>query len=318
MTTEEIKADALAKKPLGNQMEYRDLKIGLFTSNYTTHNFERYLLENKEDLDLYADKFPQIQKMGVYDNMLKSILDGRNVIATDEHPMSGFPTYQLEGNNFDHPSSAVRLKVLELEKLIKHEEETRFKYDAIATRLNTTAITTRNPISLDDWGLQGNMTGGLFFKPDLKFVEWLVNYADGRVIVDVGAGQGHLVRMIKQVGGRSVGLEPNFNAEAYREYCLSGGYMPELNEILPMTIQQAKGIVSGMGKKALLVFARPCHSDFVEYGLTIMSDQTEALYITVPENLERYNDLGMYKKNAVLISHEGISEDNEIVLSIKK
>lgn len=44
----------------------------------------------------------------------------------------------------------------------------------------------------------------------------------------------------------------------------------------------------------------------------------EALYITLEGNLEKYNDLGHYKDSAVLLEHKGVSEDNEVVYSIKK
>lgn len=207
---------------------------------------------------------------------------------------------------------------LKISDCYKDEEDEISEDDEAATRINTSAMMTRTPIDLSIHGVSNSMPGGLFFKPNLIFTEWLAKYANGRVIVDVGAGQGHLVRMLKMSGARALGIEPLFNYNEYMKYHLVRGIVPDPNEMMPMTVKQAGGIISGMGNKAMLIFARPCHSDFVVEGLDLMSNGSEALYITVPENLQKYNDLGHYEDQAVLLEHEGISEDNEVIYSIKK
>lgn len=159
----------------------------------------------------------------------------------------------------------------------------------------------------------------VFFKPDLVFCKWLKEYANGRLIMDVGCGQGHLLRMLKMVGAKVMGIEPNFDYQTYLTKRIGReGWTFSINEILPLTVEQAKGIIKSMGENVLLVFARPCHDDFVEEGIDYLVDGAEALYITLPENLRLYNDLGKYEDMAVQMEHKGISEDNEIVLSIKK
>lgn len=193
--------------------------------------------------------------------------------------------------------------------------------DDVATRMNTTSMMTREPIRVEEFGVEKALaSGNLFFRPNREFCEWLRDYADGRMIIDVGAGQGHLVRMLEMAGAGVIGLEPNFDMEAYISYAAIKGMRPNINQMLPMTVQSAKNLINGMGKgnKALLVFARPCHSDFVEIGIENMPDEMEALYITVPENIERYRDLGKFHGQAVLLEHKGISEDNEVVYSIRK
>jgi hypothetical protein len=166
--------------------------------------------------------------------------------------------------------------------------------------------------------------GGIFFKPpfkpDILFVHWLIAYAGDRMIVDVGCGQGHLVRMVKKFGGKAMGLEPNFDYTAYIKLrAMKGNLETSINEILPYSIQDASELIKGMGNKAMLIFAKPCYGNFVETGLNIMSDDMEALYITIPENRKNIqNALGKYTSKAVLLEHLGVSEENEIVFSIKK
>lgn len=189
--------------------------------------------------------------------------------------------------------------------------------DDVDFKLNTYANSFGTSIYSTDTDIMG-VGGNLFFKPDFMFVKWLVNYANGRMIIDVGAGQGHLVRMIKKMGGKAIGLEPNMDYMQVTKMRMMRDQSHDINEILPFRIQDQARMIQGLGDKAMLVFARPCHSGFVEDGLDIMPKGMEALYITLEENLERYDDLGDYEDSAVLLEHKGISEDNEVVYSIKK
>ena len=189
-----------------------------------------------------------------------------------------------------------------------------------ATRINTLMYAGRKQMVAQDFGLSENFNHcNLFFKPNLKFCKWLKEYANGRMIIDVGSGQGHLVNMLKMQKALVMGLEPYFNIQIAIEHRSARGLEFNINEILPMTVQEAKNIINGLGaKKAMLVFARPCHSTFVFEGMYNMPEGMEALYITVPENLKLYDDLGLFKKKAKLIEHEGTSEDNEVVYSVIK
>lgn len=199
----------------------------------------------------------------------------------------------------------------------------------VPTAFNTMASAFRKPIMMDR--LESGIDVGslfsdsdVFFRPDLKLVEWLKNYANGRMIIDVGCGQGHLVTMLKRVGARAMGFEPNFNKTEWLKWRMINTNPKadlDVNEILSYRIQDTftKKLIESLGKdQAILVFARPCHSDFVEVGIRNMPEGMEALYITVPENLDLYNDLGRFKKDAVLLKHEGVSEDNEVIYSIKR
>lgn len=194
--------------------------------------------------------------------------------------------------------------------------------DNVPTMINTIASACRHPINGDDEGFGSAFSDtDVFFRPDREFCKWLKEYANGRLIIDVGSGQGHLVRMLKMVGAKAMGIEPNFNLQTWIKWrgARDGGNLLDVNEILPRTIQDCKKLIEGLGgDKAMLVFARPCHSDFVEVGVRNMPKGMEALYITVPENLNLYNDLGMFKSDAKFVEHEGISEDKEVIYSVKK
>lgn len=164
-------------------------------------------------------------------------------------------------------------------------------------------------------GLHAN----LFFQPDDEMIQWLVNYANGRTIVDVGCGSGWLLKKLYDAGAKCIGIEPMWDIEmisCWRENNRKEGR--DNIHVLPMSVQHCGSILNGLKDKALILFCRPCHSDFTEKGIELMNDESEALYITVHENLQKYDDLGSYRYSAVPVKHEGSSYDNEIVLSIKK
>ena len=154
------------------------------------------------------------------------------------------------------------------------------------------------------------MLGIRFFQPDDELLESIVKYANGRVIFDVGFGSGDLMIELKNKGARVSGIEMFVEDEVSFNLTMNGiAYMPG-------KVQNYPGLIRNLKDKGLLLFARPCHSRFVEDCLDYKHSDTEALYITVPENLELYDDLGKYKKFAKQISLEGTSLDNEIIMSI--
>lgn len=193
-----------------------------------------------------------------------------------------------------------------------------------STIFNTISSAKRHPIMFDRTE-QGDISeimgseGDTFFRPDIKLIKWLIKYAGDRLIIDVGSGQGHLVNQIKRFKGKAIGIEPNFDYYNWLKFRKLDDGIPDINEILPYTIQQKAKFIQGMpSDKVLIVFARPCHTRFVEEGIDILPVGMESLYITLPENLNLYDDLGGYKQRARKIEHEGISEDNEVIYSIIK
>ena len=158
----------------------------------------------------------------------------------------------------------------------------------------------------------------LFWRPNRVFLQWIVDYAAGRMIIDIGCGTGFNTQHMLDMGARICGIDPYFSYEDYNNINMSRiqAQKPML-QIIPKAIEDVPELIRGKGDKIMLLFARPCHSDFVKNALDMCSSGTEALYITVPENLEKYNDLGRHKLRSQKIQHEGWSVDKEIVISIK-
>lgn len=156
-----------------------------------------------------------------------------------------------------------------------------------------------------------------FFKPNEIFIEWLVGYANNRMIIDVGSGPGIVTASLLDAGARVCGLEPFADmrnlSDMNMKRMIAG---KEVLHVFNRRIEQMPDLFVGRGNKVLLLFARPCHSYFVSNALDMKDANTEALYITVPQNLTRYNDLGEFQDKAVLLNHEGYSEDNEQVYSV--
>lgn len=161
-----------------------------------------------------------------------------------------------------------------------------------------------------------------FFRPNTKMVKWLADYAGKRIIMDCGSGEKFILsQQLLSVGFKKiVAIDLNID---YREYekmrILDKIPLDASFHVLFGEIEKYKDMynTSSAAEKILMVFARPCHSDWVEKTLDARAKGIEALYITVPENLEKYNDLGKWKKKAKLLQHEGSSADKEVVYSIK-
>ena len=151
----------------------------------------------------------------------------------------------------------------------------------------------------------------MFFKPDDQLLKSIVEYANGRLIVEIGCGDCDVIIKLKEFGARVFGFEP-FLLEENRLKVAKANI-----NVFEEFAQSYSGILKKLGKNGLLLFARPCHSEFVEECIDITTNETESLYITIPENLILYDDLGKYEKIARKIQLKGSSEDNEIIMSIK-
>ena len=95
-------------------MKHKKLKRGIYTSPQSgTEEFERYVIENEQDLKAFAKAFPKA-KTFFEDNMRNSLAQGYIIVATDEHRMSGLPTYCFESQKDNqHPSSFHRVRLIE-------------------------------------------------------------------------------------------------------------------------------------------------------------------------------------------------------------
>lgn len=154
-----------------------------------------------------------------------------------------------------------------------------------------------------------------FFIPDDELIASIASYAtatNDRLIVDIGCGNGDLIESIYEKYRIPVlGIEPYMMDQRRMAHLLSRGI-----KIIPMRVEEIEDLIYNLKDKAILLFCRPCHSDFVENCLSFKHPETEALYITVPENLVKYDDLGDFIHKAKPIKLFGTSEDNEIIMSI--
>ncbi len=150
-----------------------------------------------------------------------------------------------------------------------------------------------------------------FFQPDANFINWLIKYADGRLIIDCGAGSAYTTALINHLGGKCIGIEPHYTEER-NIFWRSKGF--NFHVFFKKSEEEAiiRDIPDG---KALVLFARPCHSSFVYDTITKnMPVGMEALYITHQGN-EKHD---LREIEYTKIKHEGKSRSNEYVLSIKK
>lgn len=147
-----------------------------------------------------------------------------------------------------------------------------------------------------------------FFEPDIEMLMWLRNYIGKRIPIDIGCGGGDLLEELN-IGG--VGIDPFFTGDTFN--LIEKGI-----HILPKRVQESREFIVALAKKGIFIFSRPCHSNFVEETIDMLPKGTECIYITKPENIELYCDLGRYDSKKKLLKHKGTSPDNEVVYSIIK
>lgn len=121
-----------------------------------------------------------------------------------------------------------------------------------------------------------------FFEPSSRFLDWLAKYAAGRIVIDVGCGEGHIVRALGERGVKALGIDPMWEQ--------TPDNVDLINRIIPL---QAENVTCLGMKNALVLFCRPCHSGFVEAAINRVHHTSEVLYISKPTNVVM--DLGDYR-----------------------
>ena len=158
-----------------------------------------------------------------------------------------------------------------------------------------------------------------FFRPNTAFIKWLVKYAAGRVIVDIGSGNGNVLNAIKHDGGygRIVGIEPMWDNMFDIHMCK--GNIENKLQILANKVEDPfiQRFMKGLGDGVLYICCRPSHSGFVADALRQKDSNSEFLYITKPDVLEEFDDLREFADLAVPIEFEGSGRDGEKVWSIR-
>jgi hypothetical protein len=138
----------------------------------------------------------------------------------------------------------------------------------------------------------------IFFNPNETMVTWLIEYANKRHIMDIGAGDGHLVKSInQQCPDKAIGID-----------------LLNLDPTVPVYQLDAtrSEIISKCKPNFLLLMCRPCHGWWIEQTLKRIPSDVEVLYIGLPKNVE--DDLWGFDYE--IVDHLGSSTDNEVVYKI--
>ena len=114
-----------------------------------------------------------------------------------------------------------------------------------------------------------------FFQPRDEFFTWLKGYANGRIVFDVGCGQGHILKAMWQHGIKGIGIDIRLYDDVedvdIRSRSLHG------NATTITCLRTMPGIA---------MFCRPSHTGWVwETIVHNLHPDTEAIYISLPCNL---------------------------------
>lgn len=147
-----------------------------------------------------------------------------------------------------------------------------------------------------------------FFKPDDEFINWIVNYANGRRIIEVGCGNGETLGRLVDAGGFGYGIEPFWNFENHVKRMAEG---KEALQVVPMAVQKMPELLE-KADNALILICRPCHSGFHNFCKVIAHPNAEVLYIGLRRNfgIDDIDESGR-------IPHQGDSVDGELVIQLK-
>lgn len=147
------------------------------------------------------------------------------------------------------------------------------------------------------------------FKPSLEMCEWLRDYANDRLIIHVDSGQGHLIKMLKMVKAKVVGIEPNIDHEQWIKIrMLRDGGMIDVNEVITRPFEDNIKFLEGIGQKGILVFTNPKANGNLKIALDKLMGKMEILLIT-----KEYKFETKYWRK---LQHKGQSENNEAVYSL--
>lgn len=121
-----------------------------------------------------------------------------------------------------------------------------------------------------------------FLEPQDDWVRWLIDHAAGRLIVDVGCGNGQLTRAIVEAGYDGV-----IGLDMYWDFERVLNMSPEDRERFatkyapfeaPCELTRAPDL--------LLVMARPSHGGWVGDVIRAADPTAEVLYVSMPHNVD--------------------------------
>lgn len=150
------------------------------------------------------------------------------------------------------------------------------------------------------------------FKPSMQMCSWIKDYANGRLIMHVDSGQGHFVRMMKMVRAKAVGIEPLINKEVWMEQRMlhdGARWDGDVNEVIAREFKDTLNIIKGLKDNVILVFTRPKRRDNLKLAIEEFMGKCEIWLIAKKTD----SDLAAWE----VLEHEGTSEDDEVIYSLK-
>jgi hypothetical protein len=128
-----------------------------------------------------------------------------------------------------------------------------------------------------------------FFEPSDEWLDWAAAYAGGRMVFDVGCGEGHVVRALRERRVPAIGVDPMWEwAPDNRD--LVSAIIPAFAEHCRLLQKWENGLV---------LFCRPCHGGFVDAAVRLLHASSEVLYISRPSNVNVDIDLDDFLAEAV-------------------
>lgn len=136
----------------------------------------------------------------------------------------------------------------------------------------------------------------IFFRPTKKWIDWLIGYANGRIIVDIGCGEGLLIKKLSEAGYNKVmGVDLLISDELKCDCYGKGIHLLEI-DTLSSTFNR---IFSSINHNMLFIFCRPCHGWWVEMTINNLPKNADVLYVGLEENLPR--DINVLSHTSMLL-----------------
>lgn len=150
----------------------------------------------------------------------------------------------------------------------------------------------------------------IFFKPSARYAKWLATYANGRMIVDIGCGEGALIRAVRKAGyNKIIGFDLQFDPLDPSNKDLTNAVMP--SDALESSLLAGKQKSPPM----LCVLARPCHGGWPVMMAKLVTPHSELIYIGLECNHEQdWEESGFH---LVPLADAPIGPEDEVTSVVK-
>lgn len=136
-----------------------------------------------------------------------------------------------------------------------------------------------------------------FFEPNEKFTEWVIANLKNHVIYDIGAGNGHVSKLLMSLGIMVYPIDIHNREDPEYPVVISDA---TVNSYIPLSV---------------IMFCRPNHSGFVEETITQALKHEASMIIYISKPINRHNDLGKYYRKSFL-QVKKVGQDGESLYTI--